>query len=395
MAEIRVAVLLSLLFHAALALVMVFNYATRKTYPGFRSWTSALVCWELGGLCLFLRPLASPLFSVVTNNAFFLASSMLIYGGLARFYGFDPEKRRQRQNMLFSSLMLGLVLFFLLVEDSLNMRILVNSLAIAVLSMRSAIDPLRYAKKRYRPQQWVISAALLGLVGMMLARGVYAAAVPPMEGSMPRDPMLIPLLASSVFCLSLVVFGMIALTNCRLEGELLAAQAIMRERAERDALTGLWNRSRFTELAEHDMRQAKRYGHKLSAILFDLDNFKQVNDTFGHAAGDNVLRAVGQLCRVELRDVDIPARWGGEEFVVLMPHTGLGGARETAERLRVHLKNITVDGATGDAAMHVTASFGVATMDENDLEELLLRADACLYEAKNAGRDRVCVAAGC
>lgn len=157
-----------------------------------------------------------------------------------------------------------------------------------------------------------------------------------------------------------------------------------------DPLTGLYNRRGFFEAGRREVERARRYGHTLSAIIFDLDHFKQVNDTYGHATGDRVLEAVTARCEDALREVDIFGRYGGEEFAVLLPETPLEDAKGVAERLR-HTAARPIE--TEEGALTVTISLGVAATrgDTADVQELLLRADRALYEAKNAGRNRTCL----
>lgn len=167
------------------------------------------------------------------------------------------------------------------------------------------------------------------------------------------------------------------------------ANAKLNQLATQDPLTGVLNRRRFLELARVEMRRAKRHGRALSLFLLDLDRFKQVNDTHGHAAGDEVLCTVVARARAVLRDADQIARFGGEEFVVLLPETDEDAALAVAERLRRAIAGLPVD--VEGLAVPVTASIGVAawTAAEPSLEHTLRRADAALYEAKQAGRNRV------
>ncbi len=174
--------------------------------------------------------------------------------------------------------------------------------------------------------------------------------------------------------------------------------AIARDRAEHlariDALTGLCNRRAFYEQGETLLRQARRYGKPLSLIMLDIDHFKSINDSRGHAAGDATLQAVALTIQETPRETDIAGRVGGEEFALLLPETSLADASRLAERLRTRIaEKMSVPHDGGE--IRVTASFGVAEFDSTteSLDVLIARADALLYRAKESGRNRV-VAAG-
>jgi diguanylate cyclase (GGDEF)-like protein len=158
-----------------------------------------------------------------------------------------------------------------------------------------------------------------------------------------------------------------------------------------DELTGLSNNRRFRELISKEADRAERFGHELSLIMLDIDDFKQINDTYGHLQGDKVLRMVGRVLHLESRGVDEPARYGGEEFAVALPETGLDGAVELAERIRVRIESEHVSRGDGAGAVRVTASVGAVTMrgSADGAEALIAAADAALYEAKRAGKNRV------
>ncbi len=156
-----------------------------------------------------------------------------------------------------------------------------------------------------------------------------------------------------------------------------------------DALTGTLNRGHLMELFDHELRQARRYHRPLSCVMIDLDHFKQINDEHGHLVGDDVLVGAADAIRRSLRGSDVVGRYGGEEFVVMLPNTAEDGAIEVAERCRRTIANVRV----GDIG--VSASFGVATYtggDVDDLDDLLRTADEALYRAKQSGRNRVATA---
>jgi len=172
-----------------------------------------------------------------------------------------------------------------------------------------------------------------------------------------------------------------------------SAERRMEKIAETDALTGLLNRRRMSErLAEEQARCAQPGAAPFALIIADVDHFKQINDTHGHPAGDRVLRAVAQLLSDGLRGRDVAARWGGEEFLMLLPETTLEGARDVADRLRASAEQVLRErSALGRA---VTLTFGVAAFAPGaSVEACLKAADDAMYEGKRAGRNRVVPAA--
>ena len=173
--------------------------------------------------------------------------------------------------------------------------------------------------------------------------------------------------------------------------ENIALHEKVSEQAVTDELTGLSNKRRFQELITKEAERAGRFGHELSLIMLDLDDFKRINDTYGHLQGDNVLRMVGRVLHLESRGVDEPARYGGEEFVVALPETGLEGALDLAERIRARIESERVSRAGGAGAVNITASIGAASMpgSADGAQALIAAADAALYEAKRAGKNRV------
>jgi diguanylate cyclase (GGDEF)-like protein/hemerythrin-like metal-binding protein/PAS domain S-box-containing protein len=162
-------------------------------------------------------------------------------------------------------------------------------------------------------------------------------------------------------------------------------QALLEERASTDPLTGAMNRNGTEERVRAELKRSDRYGDKLSLVLIDLDHFKAVNDTYGHLAGDRILRGFCDIARSCLRSTDSLGRVGGEEFVVLLSETDLKGARLFAERLRTALEEFQFDGG-----IRITASIGVASHREGEeFSSLMDRADSAMYRAKQSGRNRV------
>ena len=179
--------------------------------------------------------------------------------------------------------------------------------------------------------------------------------------------------------------ALIALENAHLHG-------LVQRQAVTDELTGLANRRRFLAQLDTEVARSRRSGSPLAIVLADLDDFKQVNDRYGHEAGDRALRAFADILRSVVRDVDLPVRLGGEEFAVLLPDTDLAGGANLAERIRSTLAAAEIE---SDAdRIHVTASFGVSCFPVAvAAEDLLVDADRRLYDAKRRGKNRVEVSA--
>ena len=170
------------------------------------------------------------------------------------------------------------------------------------------------------------------------------------------------------------------------------AQAALLNLARHDSLTGIWNRRYFFERGATEFARARRHNTGLSILAIDLDNFKQINDRFGHAAGDEVLKALCVCCMAEMRESDLFARTGGEEFCVLLPLTDLAEARVAAERARLSVMEQRV--SAGRAVISFTFSAGLAFLNATDMafEDTLRRADEALYRAKRKGKNRIEVA---
>jgi diguanylate cyclase (GGDEF)-like protein len=177
----------------------------------------------------------------------------------------------------------------------------------------------------------------------------------------------------------------------RLAGELQRANLKLRELAFCDGLTGLYNHRYFQELMEREMSRSVRYGDVLSLMMFDIDHFKRVNDTYGHPGGDVILRNLAALVKDCMRNSDVVARYGGEEFAVILPLTEAAGCKVFAERLRRKVEQMKTN--IGGKQVKITVSIGMATyvpeMTANDKSQLIDAADRALYQSKQNGRNRV------
>ncbi len=189
--------------------------------------------------------------------------------------------------------------------------------------------------------------------------------------------------------------AVIAIENARLFGEVKKLATI-------DGLTGLYNRRYFFELGEREVSAAKRYNRTISCMMLDIDHFKRFNDKYGHDVGDLVLKTIASTLQKTLRDVDIPGRYGGEEFAIILPSTTIDGAKVSAERIRKAIESMEIF-TEKHGMLNATVSIGVfgtsnvetnaktqGILSINNLGDLLKAADEMLYKAKESGRNQVC-----
>ena len=246
--------------------------------------------------------------------------------------------------------------------------------------------------------------------GEGIAGRVYMTAKPIVVNDIKEDDFFIDSENSyvrSILCIPMVVFndviGVINVTNKRHgkaftdeDVEMMKAvadqaavainKAQLWDMAVTDSLTGLFVRRYFLVKLQEELHRAERYNNILSVVMADLDHFKNINDTYGHDAGDRVLKAIGQFLQQNVRDVDVVARYGGEEFVIMIPEAAKDAAHSLSERLRKQMSELKIDDFPP-----ITISLGIATYphDGSDIGDLIKKADAAMYAAKRAGRNRV------
>jgi len=168
--------------------------------------------------------------------------------------------------------------------------------------------------------------------------------------------------------------------------ELKEKSNLLEYQATHDQLTGLYNRQKFNEIFTKEIKREKRYENSLSLIIFDIDNFKNFNDTYGHDVGDEVLKLISKIVLENVREHDTIVRWGGEEFLILLPQTQINGAKNVAEKIRIAIENYKAE----NIPAQITASFGISKLEDGDNEtSFIKKADVALYQAKREGKNRI------
>jgi diguanylate cyclase (GGDEF)-like protein len=298
-----------------------------------------------------------------------------------------------------------------LVTRSRDVRVLFGRFGV-FLAMSGGVDLLYYygPGRRLKTGEWfdLLWSALL-IVPMILAVTWKQAESPEIAIDAPRRekhlsteaffliyPLLVVFMSLRIarerlWLAALVVLLSFVCSSARMlvtQNRLLLAKDTLRREAARDSLTGLWNRKAILTTLERELLRAEREGESVGLIMIDVDHFKAINDSRGHAAGDTCLRIIASGIAAMVRPYDSVGRYGGEEFLIVAPGCGLAETWELAERVRVHVAGCSI--MAGGSEVHVSLSLGVATGGAaGDVEKLLHSADAAMYQAKHAGRNRV------
>ena len=372
--DLRVFILINGVMGCLMALVL---FSQSRTYPktigGLREWSKGYLA-AFGSTVLFgLQGTVHPLITVGLANVLLLLTGGYLLAGASALH-----KRPLPRRFLPALLCLAVPLFAWLSTDAANYhyRLIIICTALPALLVWQATIIWRFGDRKLGT--WMSVVVLIALSAVMLARAYTAATSPLPIGLYSNSPMQAIYLGSLNFGLLLSAIGAILMASERLHFELA-------QLASKDSLTNAYTRRSLFELGENEVARCKRQGSTLAALMLDLDHFKRINDTHGHQVGDQVLTDFVQRVQGVLRRPCIVGRYGGEEFLVLLPDTNREEALLAAERIRTN--------ATCQAGVPVcTVSIGLVCLGgvQNDsLTALIGRADAGLYRAKEMGRNRV------
>lgn len=286
----------------------------------------------------------------------------------------------------------------LLLPRELSLKPLLRILAASVMIMMFGMFTVDLLHEQGHPEAMVrgiiMATFAISLLSLKGGREVLLLFTLPLAGSLAWLAVSSADLLEAIILLTdplmMLVIAMIASELFyRIRRQQLALQRELRQLASIDALTGLHNRREMEQRITEEMSRSQRHREPMSVVIGDLDHFKRVNDEFGHSVGDDVLRAVGERMHRNLRAEDLAVRWGGEEFLLLLPATDRDGAVQVAHKIRAAVADRPV--ACNGREVSVTISFGVAQLDDGeDVSELVRRADDAMYRAKSGGRNRVC-----
>ena len=359
------------------AVVLVYLWSVQRSYPPAKDWAVGSLMFAIGLFLFAQRTQAPAVLTEIVSNLFLLPGLMLFNFGIVKATGRTPP---MKSGLVFCLVAIAFIAWFVLVSPNYPAGVVTHNLVFLTLYLYTA-----YACLVAKTAKGNHTFRIVGLLCIVLALACFWRVVGGVFGLTFSFSPTLPRLfwvATSLVSFPMITVLLTLHTSQRLQEEIHA-------QARRDTLTDAFNRRAFTEFADKEWSRSVRNDYPLSMLTVDIDHFKNFNDQYGHQTGDAALVQVSRVAQSALRASDIWCRYGGEEFVALLPNTTLSQAMAIAERLRQSVERTTIVSARG--SLSVSVSIGVAERSSNhsSIEEVLAISDAALYKAKAAGRNRV------
>lgn len=341
---------------------------------------AAFASGGLGAMLLTLYPYVPRFFGIVLSDALILFSFVLLHVAILDLRG--GRSRWPKLGLALIALQIAAYSWLTFLHPLARSRVALFGVLLAIQLSQTAYLLIRDAHRGGRLPAWFMASLLLFMIAVNLFRSIALELLPqyrqPGSGNTLQTLVFLVFVASAMG----IAFGFFWMTTAVLSHEL-------ERMASTDPLTRIYNRRVFREWCEREFDRSRRSGSPFSLLMMDLDHFKDINDRYGHRGGDDMLVAVVETMQDSVRGIDILGRWGGEEFVALLPGTTMDAALIVAQRVRANIEQLLLE--TGAGAMRMTVSLGVATLrgHEDHLDEMFLRADRALYLAKAGGRNQV------
>ena len=375
--DIRTLVLIYVGLNVGQALVLLYLWSVQRNYPPARDWALGSLMFAFGLFLFALRNQVSPVISEIASNFFLLPGLVVFNFGVVKATGRHPSWAFG----LFACLVAICVLtWFSYVRPLYAAAVVTQNLVFLIFHIFTAYScfSAKTSKGNHTFRFVGVLFVLLSVACVWRVAGGVCGITFSLPESLPR----LVWIATSLICAPMISVLLTLHTSQRLQEEIHA-------QARRDSLTDAYNRRAFSEFAEREWTRSLRYDTPLSVLSVDIDHFKLFNDQHGHQMGDIALIRVSQAAQAALRASDIWCRYGGEEFVALLPNTSVEGASAIAERLRSAVADSLITSAEG--ALGVSVSVGVAQRSalHTAFSEVLADSDVALYKAKAEGRNRV------
>ena len=378
--DLRTMVFIYVGIRIGLAVVLIYLWRVQHNYPPARDWAVAALISGLGLFCFALRGLAPVWVSEVLSNALVLPGWMIFDFGIVRAAGRPPPLRL---GLAICALGVGSAAWHSLVSPNHAGQVLTQNLVFAFFDLYAAHACWKVSEAN-RVLTFRLIAGLLALLAMTclwrMASDVFDLAA----NSRLAMPTIV-LVAASMFAFPMIVMLLALQTAQSLQGKI-------NDQARHDMLTGAFNRRAFDEFVNREWSRTVRHYYPFCVLTVDVDHFKKFNDRHGHQTGDTTLVEVSRAAQAALRADDIWCRYGGEEFVALLPNTTIEQALTVAERLRCSVAGTAIASRKGPLSVSVSVGVAERGTAQTHWSEVLAASDAALYRAKAAGRNRVATA---
>lgn len=378
--DIRTLAFVTILFSIIYCIGLLLIQRMQKPIAGLKSLAYSILITGLGFLILSMRDFISPWATIILANTLICLGSSLTLYSLTRFR--HAAKKNYQTTFILFPITLLLILYFTFISPSTSARIIIVSAYLAFTLTLCAWVVIKGKAQDLKLARVMLAAAFICESLFMVFRIIWSIHEPP-----PRNFMQ----AGMVHQLALLIVILIIVTLSFSVPWMINARLVkaIENLSIRDSLTKLYNRRALDEVSHKELSRAQRHNMELSIIMSDIDHFKLINDSYGHQMGDHVLRQMASILRRSLREEDMPFRYGGEEFLVLLPNTSLTDANNVAEKIR---ETIEEQLFVSNKRILWTASFGVTQLQVQQgesWEDLVERADKALYQAKKEGRNKV------
>lgn len=381
--DLRTLAVVLMLISFALSAVMLYVWRSSKTYDGFGWWTAGTTAAAITFLAIAIIGRSNPAVTASLSSVAGTGSLLTAYLGVRKFFGRPMPYRTALAVWLVGT---TVILWLTFIDPNVIIRITLVSLLVSAITFASGLEFKpegdREARRVFRITRWSYGLFSLWMIVRTFLNVFPFGATSFFASNAGQAWTIAVYIVYNVFW----TFNYLILNNQRLREDLENAKLELERQATTDFLTGVPNDRSFFEIGHKEFHRSVRFQYPLSVVMMDLDGFKVVNDRFGHARGDQVLKAAVDACTVNLRSSDTFARLGGDEFAMILAFTTEDNARILAENLREAVAN-----SCEDIEFRITASFGVAEIlsADTEIQNILDRADMSLYEAKRLGRDRV------
>lgn len=372
----------------SLAAILIVFKKTAKDFPEFNDWIYSFAVFSISFFLISLRGKIHNFISILLADILIIISTQFIYTGMKKAYDCKSLICSSKINVsiIFTTTLL-LFYFYFNQGDTVNITLTV-SLGYGIILFNTALIPLFSSKRKLRIIDLfafigILPGSIISFyrIGYILINHINAA-------ELINDKVFFVVLLNSMISAIFGTFVFIFIVSTKTYDHLLLVNARLKSIADCDDLTGAIQRRRLEQIADQHIRISKRTEIPVALILFDVDDFKKLNDVYGHLAGDDVLRGLVEICQNNLREVDSISRFGGEEFIIFLPGCNRKSTVIVLKKIMKLFKNGIKTETAGTLPITISAGITVLKKADNSVYDMIKRSDECLYKAKRSGKNK-------